>query len=1120
MKSTSLVLRPLLSLRWFLLPWILLSAWKAGALVIVDRSTQTNALTEGTLTRYTDDQGVQTYALSGNVGQRGLVRFSTPTTSKPPQPVRGFQASFDLAYNYYANQLSWGTAFFFGPRGTVNFGDVQAGQGLALVINNTMVTNSTTVNIAKLYWQGTEVASTLLAPRGTYAVQISYDRPVGVTVRINQDDPMVFWKPLDNWDNVVRSDWQFGFGTSALTFQTGTYISEISITGITPPFVVLPKNMPELPDQNTDEGKGGSFMLTLDSLEGYVENVRVTASSSNPSVFASSDLTITAPTPSNRLITLRPLRKGNGETTVTLTLDPGGNGPTNMFSYRHSVRPNDPPRIEAVYRRADQWAGFTQVVPLTVKSRSWSAQQLSLRIESFPTNMIDPRSIFLTDRDANQQQSLVFTPRAGVVGQAPPITVSVTDPLGAVDRYAHGMLVNAQVPPPTVLGGGAALSLNTGSSVLQYAGAMGASPGSGLGSVGTIEAWVLPRALPDPSLNFIVHIGNTANQQGFTLGLQSNGMPSLANWSNDFYPTNATAILELNRWYHLAGVINGQSVALYVNGSLVASGTLPNMPQISPGPTYIGVEPPGDPGRRHFVGHVDEVRIWNVARTADEIKASYNRVVRSDSPGLIRYFQCEEGFVPFVEDSDGVGPAVPDGTVALVDSSVSQAHLPLVGFPTFAPGVSLVTRVDVPQNVPVTFGAASVVTSNVFGGTLGFSRDVFFGPNSDTVAGGLVVSPGWPASPDVVVPIGTALEFSPGGATGFGQRMAGYLIPPETGTYTLSIASLNEAQLYVSPSGSPSEMTLLVSSPASGVSFRQFDAFPSQQTKTLTLTAGQPCYFEVRHQVKLGTSARPHLSVQWTLPSGTVESPIPAWRTRPWGPANATPIIVKSLVTPGWGQSSVVNGTVLYRPISNYFGTDTFAFYAQRGNFSSTPALLEVNVVNPQPQPVAGSTHALLLDGQPGGVRSDASFDLTGRSFTVEAWARRASGATNLQALFSFVADPSGTPPQATFGWFAGAVVGLQMSKTLPDADVRSTTAYADTDWHHYAAVFDAASGVQSIYRDGVLLQTNVTTGLSLGAGRVYLGSVGGTSGFFQGAIDEFRLWNRARPIEEIRETL
>lgn len=1120
MKTTLLALRPLLLLRCFLVAWMLLSAFKAEALVIVDPTTQTNAFLEAGVSRVTESDGTLTYSLAGNVGQRGVVRFATPTMSKPPQPVRVFKASFDLSYTAAVGQPSWGTAFFFAPRGVGYFGDQAAGQGLVLVINNTMVTNSSQANIAKLYWQGTEIASKLLTPLAHYSVEMSYYRQFGLTLQIDQEAPMVLLKPLDGWDSIVRSDWQFGFGTSALTTWTSTGISDISIDGVTPPFVVSSPNGPNLPDQRTDEGKGGSFTLTLDSLEGYVQSVRVTASSSNPSVFTASDLTITAPTPSNRVVTLRPLRKGSGDTIVTLTLDPGGNGPTNMVSYRHSVRPNDPPFVSAVNRAADQWAGFTQVVPLTVMSRTWSAQELSLEVTSFPTNMIDPRSIFLTDRDANQQQSLVFTPRAGVAGQGSPITVTVTDPLGASNNLGLSTLVKPPVPPPTVLGAGSALSLNTGSSVLQYAGAMGASPGSGLGSVGTIEAWVLPRALPDTYLNFIVHIGNTANLQGFTLALQSNGIPSVANWVNDFYPTNTAAALGLNRWYHLAGVINGQSVALYVDGTLVASGTLPNMPQISPGPTYIGVEPPGSPGRRHFVGHVDEVRIWNVARTADEIKASYNRVVRSDSPGLIRYFRCEEGFVPFVADTDGVGPAVPDGTVALVDSSMSQAHLPLVGFPTFVPGVPLVTRVDVPQNVPITFGAASVVTSNVLGGTLGFSRDVFFGPNSDTVAGGLVASPGWPATPDVVVPIGTALEFPPGGASGFGQRVAGYLVPPETGTYTLSIASLNEAQLYVSPSGSPSDMTLLVSSPASGVSFRQFDAFPSQQTKTLTLTAGQPCYIEVRHQSKSGASARPHLSVQWTLPSGALESPIPAWRMRPWGPANATPITVKSLVPPAWGQSSVVNGSVLYQPISNYFGTDTFAFYAQRGNFSSLPAVVEVNVVNRQPQPVVGSAHALLLDGQPGGVRSEASFDLTGRSFTVEAWARRSGEATNLQALFSFAPDPSGTPPHATFGWFAGATVGLQMAKTLPDADVRSTTAYTDTDWHHYAAVFDAASGLQSIYRDGILLGTNVATGVSLGSGRVFLGSVGGTSGFFQGAIDEFRLWNRARSLDEIRETL
>lgn len=39
-----------------------------------------------------------------------------------------------------------------------------------------------------------------------------------------------------------------------------------------------------------------------------------------------------------------------------------------------------------------------------------------------------------------------------------------------------------------------------------------------------------------------------------------------------------------------------------------------------------------------FNGYVDELRIWAVARTPQELQATYNRVIVADSPGLVGYY--------------------------------------------------------------------------------------------------------------------------------------------------------------------------------------------------------------------------------------------------------------------------------------------------------------------------------------------------------------------------------------------------------------------------------------------------------------------------------------------------
>ncbi len=44
-----------------------------------------------------------------------------------------------------------------------------------------------------------------------------------------------------------------------------------------------------------------------------------------------------------------------------------------------------------------------------------------------------------------------------------------------------------------------------------------------------------------------------------------------------------------------------------------------------------------------FHGLIDEVRIWNVARTEEQIQASWNRSLRGDEPGLVGYWPLNEG---------------------------------------------------------------------------------------------------------------------------------------------------------------------------------------------------------------------------------------------------------------------------------------------------------------------------------------------------------------------------------------------------------------------------------------------------------------------------------------------
>jgi len=81
-------------------------------------------------------------------------------------------------------------------------------------------------------------------------------------------------------------------------------------------------------------------------------------------------------------------------------------------------------------------------------------------------------------------------------------------------------------------------------------------------------------------------------------------------------------------WYYVAGVFNGTNMSVYINGVLQRSRLYPysgvyEQPAI---PVYIGAMRNGDttPPYLNFNGTIDEVRIWNYSKSAEEIKATYN----------------------------------------------------------------------------------------------------------------------------------------------------------------------------------------------------------------------------------------------------------------------------------------------------------------------------------------------------------------------------------------------------------------------------------------------------------------------------------------------------------------
>lgn len=176
---------------------------------------------------------------------------------------------------------------------------------------------------------------------------------------------------------------------------------------------------------------------------------------------------------------------------------------------------------------------------------------------------------------------------------------------------------------------------------------------------------------------------------------------------------------------------------------------------------------------------------------------------------------------------------------------------------------------------------------------------------------------------------------------------------------------------------------------------------------------------------------------------------------------------------------------------------------------------------------------SLLFDGTSAYVTMGNAKALGLTAFTVEAWIRRDGAgrefSTGVGGLHLVPiagkgrgeADGSNVDCNYTLG-LVGDVLGADFEDFATGANhpVLGATPVAYGAWHHVAASYDGTSWL--LYLDGVLdgktdanAQPRYDSIQHFGIGSA-LNSKGETDGFFQGAIDEVRVWNRARTAQEI----
>ena len=189
-----------------------------------------------------------------------------------------------------------------------------------------------------------------------------------------------------------------------------------------------------------------------------------------------------------------------------------------------------------------------------------------------------------------------------------------------------------------------------------------------------MEAWIKATAFPNQWIALIhkadERTPNLSNRS-YVLQLNSSGFIELASAPSDQGQISLKSqggLIALNRWYHVTGVIDAQNgvMKIFINGVEVARRSFGKDIHISKLPLRIGESDEVGGAQNHypFAGQIDEVRIWNITRTPEEIRAAMHTTLSGKDPGLVGYWRF-----------DNVGNIAADSSPSHADGKLRRCPL-------------------------------------------------------------------------------------------------------------------------------------------------------------------------------------------------------------------------------------------------------------------------------------------------------------------------------------------------------------------------------------------------------------------------------------------------------------
>jgi hypothetical protein len=908
-------------------------------------------------------------------------------------------------------------------------------------------------------------------------------------------------------------------------------------------------------NQTVNEDSATSALaFTVGDAETAAGSLTVSGTSSNTSLVPNANI-VFGGTGANRTVTVTPALNQSGTATITVTVSDGQLiTPTSFVLTVNAV--NDAPTITTIANQTTTTGTAVGPLAFTVGDAETAAGSLTVSSSSSNTSLVPNANIVFGGSGANR--TVTVTPAAGQTGTAT-ITVMVSD--GQLNTPTNFLLTVNNAP--STAGLVAAYSFNAGSGTTvsdssgnNNTGTLGSGitwttqgkngsalvfNGSSLVTVSdtaslnftagmTLEAWVYPTVTLSGWKGVIIKEGTSQFSYFLYANANANNQAGMVNVGGERIVYGGSA-LAVNTWTHLAATYDGAMLRLYVNGVQIAAQSQSGAIGVFAGPLRIG----GNASLgEYFQGRIDEVRVYNRALTQAEIQTDMNTPIGNTT-------NTAPTITAIANQTTTSGVSVGPLAFTVGDAEAAAGSLTVSGTSS---NTSLVPNANIVfggsganRTVTVTPAAGQTGTANitvtVSDGQLNTPTSFQLTVNSSNTAPTITTIANQTVNEDSAT---NALAFTVGDV----ETAAGSLTVSGSSTNTTLVPNGN---IVFGGSGANRAVTVTPAANQFGtttitvaVSDGQLST-PTSFLLTVNAINDAPTITAIANQTTVsGTAVGP---LAFTV--GDVETAAGSLTVN--GTSSNTTLVPNANISFG---GTGANRTVMVTPSAGQSGTATITVTVNDSQASTpTSFLFTVNAAtsglvaaysfnegsgttltdlsgNNNNGTISGATwttagkygNALVFNGTNARVSipSSASLNVT-TAMTLQAWimptATQSGWRTIMQrqadAYFLNASNSNGPLLPSGGGTFSGTT-----------AFVSGTTANPVSAWTHVALTYDGST--LRLYVNGTQAASQARTGtIQTTTNPLWIGGNNPYGEYFQGRIDEVRVYNRALTQAEIQ---